>query len=62
MGQEEEDGKLSPILPATLIQSPDQKADTNPHLSPVFIWQHAEVSLKGKQKIYTKPASYKSLK
>lgn len=51
MGQEEEEEKFSPIVTATLIENPDQKADINLHLSSAFIWQHAEVSLKGTQKI-----------
>lgn len=51
MGQNEEKEKPPPVVTATLIQTPETKADTNLHLSPVFKWQHAEVSLKGRAKI-----------
>lgn len=44
-------GEHSLIAIVTLIQNPDQKADTNLYLSSPFTGQHAEVSLKGKQKI-----------
>lgn len=51
MGQEEEEGKQSPLITANLIQKPDQNAGTDLHLSPVFIRQYAEVSLKRQLKI-----------
>lgn len=51
MGQNEEEEKPPPVVTAALIQNPETKADTNLHLSPVFKWQHAEVSLNRREKI-----------